>query len=108
MKKRRFTQKEIFDYLVDNPYGFQVHIGDLDDLNNQDYIFFDYVSEKIIPSDNDADYVENVEISIVSTDYDKIREVVKYVHDILVIQFSYSKAEENEYYLAQGRAGILI
>lgn len=106
--KKRFTQKEIYDYLVANPYGFNVHVGDLDDLNNQDYIFFDYVNEVLIASDNDADYVDYIEISIASTDYDKIRQVVKYVHDILIIQFTYSKAEEHEYYLAQGRTGVFI
>lgn len=106
--KKRFTQKEIFEYLKENPYGFKVHVGDLDDLKNQDYIFFDYLNETIIAADNNADYVENVEISIASTDYEKIRQVVKYVHNLLVIQFTYSKAEEHEYYLAQGQVGVFI
>lgn len=106
--KKRYTQKEIFDYLTENPYGFRVHVGDLDDLNNQDYIFFDYLNEKIIAADNDADYVDFVEISIASTDFDRVRLCARYVHDFIVMPFSYSKAEEHEYYLAQGRTGILI
>lgn len=106
--KKRYTQKEIFDYLKANPYGFRVHVGDLDDLNNQDYIFFDYLNETVIAADNDADYVDYVEISIVSTDYDLVRLCAKYVKRFILMPFTYSKAEEHEYYLAQGRAGILI
>lgn len=106
--KKMFTQKEIYDYLLANPYGFKVHTGDLDDLNNQDYIFFDYLNERLIPADNNAEYITFIQISIASKDYDTIRKVVRYVKKMFVMEFSYSNAEEHEYFLAQGRTGLFI
>lgn len=106
--KKRFTQTEIKEYMEANPYGFLFHIGDLASLNNQDYIFFAYASERLISADNKADYVSSVEVSIASTDYDKVRAVARYVQGLFNIGFTYSNSDEHEYYLAQGETEVFI
>lgn len=106
--RKKFTQAEIKEYLEANPYGFNFHVGDLADLENKDYIFFDYLEERPISADNTSQYVTSVEISIVSKDYDNTRLVAKYVQGLFNIAFSYSNYEEHEYYLAQGDTEIFI
>lgn len=43
--KRSYTQKEIYTYLKNNPLHVPVHIGDLEDMEGQDYIFLDVLND---------------------------------------------------------------
>lgn len=106
--KRSFTQKEIYDYLCDNPLGTKVHIGDLEDMNGQDYIFLDYLSETPMLRDNEADYQTIIQISVLTNDYEDRKILVKYIKKKFLIAPEYSTSDERHYYQAQFTTGVFI
>ena len=105
---RSFTQKEIYDYLVANPLKVAVHMGDLEDMEGQDYIFLDYMSEVPTLRDNDADYQSIIQISVLTKDYEDRKTLVKYIKEKFLSAPSYSKSDEFEYYQAQFTIGVFI
>lgn len=107
--KRRFTQKEIWDYLNDNPLGVKVHIGDIDDLKNLDYIFFDYLTDNPISADNGySDSLYGVQFTVLAKDFEDRKTLVKYIKDMFLCTTSYDHSEEHEYYIAYLRTSIFI
>lgn len=107
--KKMFTQKEIWDFLNENPFSIQVHVGDLEDLNGQDYIFFDYLTDNPISADNEySSEVNEVQFTVCVKDYQTRRNVVQYIKQMFQCTVSYEHAEEHEYYLARMRTGIII
>lgn len=107
--KKMFTQKEIFDFLNGNPLNAKVHVGDLEDLNNQDYIFFDYLTDTPISADNQyAGEMNEVQFTVCVKNYQDRRTLVEYIKTMFQCSVSYENAEEHEYYLARMRTGILI
>lgn len=107
--KKAFTQKEIWDYLCANPLNVSVHIGDLEDMNNQDYIFFDYLTDSPIPADNGyTDSVTGVQFSVVTKDYENRMALVNYIKQQFVCSISFDHDSEHEYYVAYMRCNLLI
>ncbi len=107
--RKTFTQKEIWDYLCDNPLDVKVHIGDLEDMNNQDYIFFDYLTDNPINADDGyTDSLIGVQFSVVVKDYDARKVLVKYIKDKFVCTVSFDHDSEHEYYVAYMRTTLLI
>ena len=107
--KKTFTQKEIWDYLTSNPLNVAVHVGDLEDMNNQDYIFFDYLTDNPISADNGyTDSLINVQFSVVTKDFEARKTLVKYIKDKFVCTVSFDHSEEHEYYIAYMRTTLLI
>lgn len=107
--KKTFTQKEIWDYLQDNPEEAKVHIGDLEDLNNQDYIFFDYLTDNPISADNGySGSLFEVQFTVCVKDYEKRKRLVSYIKKMFICTVSYDHSEEHEYYLANMRTNLLI
>lgn len=107
--KKSFTQKEIWDYLVDNPLGVKVHVGDLDDMNNQDYIFFDYLTDNPISADDGyTDSKIGVQFSVLTKDFEDRKILVNYIKDMFVCTVSFDHSEEHEYYAAFMRCDLLI
>lgn len=106
--KRSYTQKEIYDYLKANPLGTQVHIGDLEDMEGQDYIFLDYLEDVPMLRDNSADYQSIIQISVLTKDFDDRKTLVDYIRQEFLINPAYSKSDEFEYYQAQFTTGVFI
>lgn len=107
--RKSFTQKEIWDYLVDNPLGVEVHVGDLEDMNNQDYIFFDYLTDNPISADDGyTDSTIGVQFSVLTKDFENRKVLVKYIKDMFVCTISYDHSDEHEYYAAFMRTYLLI
>ncbi len=107
--KKSFTQKEIWDYLNDNPLGVKVHVGDLDDMNNQDYIFFDYLTDTPISADDGyTDSKIEVQFSVLTKDFEDRKTLVKYIKDMFVCNVSLDHSDEHEYYAAYMRTFLLI
>lgn len=105
---RTYTQAEIYSYLLANPLGTPVHIGDLEDMNGGDYIFLDYLNEIAMTRDDDADYQTVVQISVCTRDFEKRKTLAKYIQDKFLTAASYSRSEESEYYVAQFNVGVFI
>lgn len=106
--RRSFTQKEIYDYLKANPLGTQVHIGDLEDMDGQDYIFLDYMNEEPMLRDNEADYQMFIQISVLTKDFEDRKVLVNYIKQKFLIAPEYSRSDESEYYQAQFSTGVFI
>lgn len=106
--QRSYTQKEIYDYLVANPLGVNVHIGDLEDMNGQDYIFLDYTNDVPMLSDNKADYQNVIEISVLTNDFENRKVLVDYIKQKFLIAPTYSRSDESHYYMAQFTTGVFI
>lgn len=106
--KRSYTQKEIYDFLLANPLGTKVHIGDLEDMNGEDYIFLDVMNELAMLRDNDADYQTLMQISVLTRDYEDRKTLVKYIQKEFLSAPTYSKSDEFEYYQAQFTIGVFL
>ena len=105
---RSFTQKDIYDYLVANPLNVKVHIGDLEDMNGEDYIFLDYLNDVPMLRDNEADYQSVIQISVLTKDYEDRKTLVNYIKQKFLIAPTYSKSDEYEYYMAQFTTGVFV
>jgi len=107
--KRRWTQKEIWDYLNQNPLKVTVHIGDLDDMKNLDYIFFDYLTDEPISADDGySDSLYEVQFTVCTKDFENRKTLVKYIKDMFLCTVSYDHSEEHEYYVAFMRTNVFI
>lgn len=103
-----YTQKEIYDYLKLNPLNVDVHVGDLEDLNGKDYIFLDYLYDTLIGYDNAGDYRREIQITVVTRDFEDREILVRYVKDKFNISVSYETSEEFFYYLARCRTEVML
>lgn len=106
--KRSYTQKDIYDYLCANPLHTKVHVGDLEDMNGQDYIFIDYSNDIPMLRDNEADYQSVIQISVLTRNYEDRKTLVKHIREKFLIAPVYSKSDEFEYYQAQFTTGLFI
>lgn len=98
---RVWTQTEIYNYLLGNPIRAKVHTGSLEDMNNEDYIFFDILSERVLGYDNKGSYIATIQFTVATKDFDNRKLLVKYIKDEFVCDIDYEKVEEAEYYAAR-------
>lgn len=103
-----YTQKDIFDYLKANPLNVKVDVGDIEDMNGEDYIFFDYISDSIMASDNRGVYKTYIQITIATRDFENRKVLVDYVKQLFNVEVTYEKSIDFEYYLARLNCGVLI
>lgn len=103
-----YTQKQIYDYLLENPLNVSVHIGDLEDMQGQDWIFFDYLNDVLIPSDDEGCYRADVQFTIATKDFDNRKVLVDYLKQNFNLSISYERSDEFNYYLARCECGILV
>lgn len=103
-----YTQKQIYDYLVLNPIGAPVNVGDIDLKNGRDYIFLDYVQDDILASDNKGVYRRNIQITIATKNFENRNILVRYVKKLLNVSVMYDKAFDFEYFMARCECGILM
>lgn len=103
-----YTQKEIYEYLLANPLGVEVAIGDVPDLNGQDYIFFNYLNDTLIGSDDRGVYRTDINITVATRDFERRKTLVDYVKNFLNVSVQYQRYEEYEYYAAICECGVLM
>lgn len=108
MPRKNFTQAEIWQYLNSNPLNVKSHMGDLEDLNGEDYIFFDYLTDKIIAYDNTADYITSVQFTICTKDFERRKVLVKYLKKMFVGNVRYEHDGQHQYYLARIETDLFI
>lgn len=106
--KRSYTQKEVYDYLCANPLHTEVHIGSLEDLNGQDYIFLDFLNDVAMLRDNDADYQTMIQVSCLTKDFEDRKTLSDYIKQEFLSAPTYQKSDEFEYYMAQFTIGLLM
>lgn len=103
-----YSQEGIYHTLLANPLGFEVCIGDLEDMNGQDYIFFDMSSESLIKSDDRGTYRTFVQFTVAARDFDRMKITTNYIKSIYNVSVNYEKSSEFEYYLARCNCTLLI
>lgn len=103
-----YTQKEIYDYLLANPLGIDVSVGDVKNLNGGDYLFLDYTNDELIGSDNNGCYQSYIQVTIATRDFEDRKTLVKYVKDFLNVSVMYEKAIDFEYFVARCTCGVLM
>lgn len=103
-----YTQKGIYDYLCANPLGVPVHIGDLEDMNGSDYIFLDYLTERIIGYDDKGTYKMELQITVATKDFDNRKTLTDYVRDYINVSTMYDKSLEFEYYISRNNATVVL
>lgn len=102
------SQKEIYDYLCANPLGVNVNIGELEDLNGDDYIFLDFEREELIGSDNRGVYKLYFEIVCACKNFDNCITLTRYVQDKFNVDVRYNQATDFEYYLSNNNGWIIL
>lgn len=97
---RTFTQKEIVEFLKDNPVNATVHVGDLPNMNGDNYIFLDYLSENLISYDNEGCYKTSVQISIYTKEFSNRKIITDYVKELCQFNITYQGSDEGNYFVA--------
>lgn len=105
---RSFTQKEIFDYLEDNPLGLEVRMGAIPDMEGKDYIVLDYLLDLPTLHDNTATYQKQMQITVLTKDYEKRKSLINYIQSKFLTSATYSMSSESDYYIAQFQIGVFI
>ena len=105
---RNYTQKELYDYLSENPFNAEVWVGDLDNMNGDDYIFLNYINEINIPSDNAGCYKTSIQIDIYTKDFVKRKKIVDYVKKLSQFSITYAPSSEGNYFTAQMETELFI
>jgi len=103
-----YTQGQIYNYLSQNPLNLEVFVGDAENLNGGDYIFFDITNEDMIHYDNRGAYQTYIQITIATKNYDNRNLLVNYVKKFLNVTVNYEKAIDFEYFIARCECGILM
>jgi len=103
-----YTQRQIYDYLSLNPLNVEVFVGDTENLNGGDYIFFDITNESLINYDDKGAYQTYIQITIATKNYDSRNMLVNYVKNYLNVSVNYEKAIDFEYFIARCECGILM
>lgn len=103
-----FSQREIVDYLSDNPLNIPVHVGDLDNMNGENYIFLDYLGEQLIPFDNGGCYKTNIQISIYTKRFKNRKTLTDYVKGLTQFSIVYQGSDEGNYFVAIMQSEVFI
>ena len=105
---RVFTQKELGNYLADNPLNVAVHVGDLDNMNGNDYIFLDYLYDRLIPFDDNGCYKTSIQISVYVKDFISRKILVDYIKQLSPFSINYSSSNEGNYFVANMTTDIFL
>lgn len=103
-----YSQKGIYEYLVNNPLGVAVNVGDLEDLNGEDYIFLDFLSEDLIGYDDKGTYRTELQITIACKDFENRKTLTKYVQEYINVSTYYETSYAFEYFLSRNTAQVII
>lgn len=103
-----YTQKEIYDYLCDNPTKAHVAVGDVKAMNGEDYILLDYQSESVIPSDNKGVYQTYLQITVATKNFEDRKLLTDYIKDYFNVSVTYEKSIEFEYFVSRCSCGVLM
>lgn len=103
-----FTQQELYELLQSNPLKVPVAIGDVEDMNGQDYIFVDFVRDELIGSDNKGVYKTSLEMVIATRQFDNRTVLLNFLKDHFNLSVRFDRQMEFEYYVAQCSTEILL
>lgn len=102
------TQKDIYEALLKNPLNVEVHIGDLEDLNGKDYIFLDFTTDDIMPSDDKGAYQTFIQITCATKNWKDRKTLVKFIKELFNVSITYETSSSFQYYLARCSFGCLL
>lgn len=105
---RLYTQKELFDYLSDNPLHIPVHMGAIEDMEGKDYIVLDYLNQIAMTRDNTADYQQVMQITCLTRSYEDRKTLVSYIQDQFLTTITFMLSAESDYYIAQCTIGVFV
>lgn len=103
-----YKQREIYEYLVANPLGVNVSVGDVKLLNGADYLLLDYTNDDLIGYDDKGYHRSFIQITVATKDFENRKTLVNYVKDYLNVSVSYDKDIDFEYFLARCTCAILM
>lgn len=103
-----YTQKGIYEYLQANPLGVDVCVGDLEDLNGQDYIFLDYENEELIGYDDRGTYKTQLQIVVACKDFENRKTLTKYIQAYMNVSTYYETSYAFEYFLSRNTATVVL
>lgn len=102
------SQQELYDYLLANPLNVDVNIGALQNMNGKDYIFLDYLTDTLIPSNDKGCHQTSLQITIATKDFERRKTLVAYVKQKLNVLINYDTDNEFEYFVARCECGVLM
>lgn len=105
---RTYTQKELFDYCKANPLQAKVHVGDLPNMNGDDYIFIDYIDERLISHDNEGIYKTTVQFSVYVKNFVNRKILVDYIKPLSQFSILFESSNEGNYFVAQMTTELFI
>lgn len=103
---QRISQKDLFEFLEDNPLECDVFIGESDVKDSKQYIFVDNPIDTPVVFDNKALYLNTVLISVYTSDFDERNELLKYLQTRFI--GSVTKTHEENYYKAVFEVSIIV
>lgn len=103
-----YSQKRIFDYLAANPLGVDVRVGDVDNLNGKDYLFYNILYDTLIGSDNRGVYKTRINITVATRDFANRKTLTDYLKEFLNLSVTYGVSEGFEYYTAVCECDVLL
>lgn len=105
---RVISQKELGNYLANNPLHVAVHVGDLDNMNGKDYIFLDYLYDRLIPFDDNGCYKTSIQISVYVKDFASRKVLVDYIKQLSPFNIDYDSSNEGNYFIANMTAEFFL
>lgn len=105
---RTYTQKEIYEYLADNPLNIEVRMGAVEDMLGQDYIILEYLNDIPTLHDNTAIYQKQMQITCLTRDYEDRKTLINYVQAKFLTSANYTMSDQSDYYIAQFTIGVFI
>lgn len=102
------TQKDIYEYLKTNPLNVAVEVGSKEDLNGNDYIFLNFLTDELIGSDDRGIYKTSVQITVATRDFENRSLLVDFIKQKFNVYVTYQISDEFEYYLADCTFEVIL
>lgn len=102
------TQKDIYDFLRLNPLGVSVQVGSKEDLNGDDYLFLNFISDQIIGSDDKGPYKTSALITVATKGFEDRATLVEFIKEKFNVYVVYETSDEFEYYTADCSFEVIL
>lgn len=104
---KSLTQKELLELIKNNPLGIDVFWNELSLENNEDVIFLDRISDRLILFDNTSIKFHKVQITCYIKNFDDLNIIVSYI-DSLNFLTSFIFYKNNDYNVAAAEIEIFM
>lgn len=104
----KITQKNLVNYLSNNPLGTKVEVGSVKDMGGHDYILINYLYERLIGSDNKGIYSTVVQFTVFTKDFDNRKTLVDFIKDKFNVTVDYDWSNEYQYYQATLETTLML